>query len=100
MGFSIAVAGKGRHPARPAVRSDHTLFDREKARAVLAVDADANSNLNDVLGVNVHATVGSCGRPRSKRSSPRHAAGGMSMEQLFDYQISRRSSRQRASISW
>ena len=55
---------------------------------MLAVDADANANLNDVLGVKVHATVGAL-RETSleaiKSSAPR--PGGMSMEQLFDYQI-------------
>ena len=53
-----------------------------------AVDADANANLNDVLGVKVHATVGKL-RETSLRSGQvnRSRPGGMSMEQLFDYQI-------------
>jgi CO dehydrogenase maturation factor len=59
-----------------------------KRGAILAVDADANANLNDVLGVKVHATVGKL-RETSleaiKSTAPR--PGGMSMEQLFDYQI-------------
>ena len=54
----------------------------------MAVDADANANLNDVLGVKVHATIGRL-RETSleaiKSTAPR--PGGMSMEQLFDYQI-------------
>ena len=54
----------------------------------MAVDADANANLHDVLGVEVHATVGRL-RETSleavKSTAPR--PGGMSMEQLFDYQI-------------
>jgi CO dehydrogenase maturation factor len=60
----------------------------KKRGAVLAVDADANANLNDVLGVKIHATVGRL-RESSleaiKSTAPR--PGGMSMEQLFDYQI-------------
>jgi CO dehydrogenase maturation factor len=61
----------------------------EKKRGpILAVDADANANLNDVLGLKVHTTVGRL-REESldavKSTAPR--PGGMSMEQLFDYQI-------------
>ncbi|MDA8099922.1 MAG: hypothetical protein M0042_09870, partial [Nitrospiraceae bacterium] len=61
----------------------------EKRRGpVLAVDADANTNLNEVLGVSVHASVGRLREDSLaavKSTAPR--PGGMSMEQLFDYQI-------------
>jgi CO dehydrogenase maturation factor len=54
----------------------------------LAVDADSNNCLNEILGVDVHATVGklreeSLDIVRSGAARP----GGMSMEQLFDYQV-------------
>ncbi len=58
MGFNIAVAGKGgtgkTTVAGLLVRHLVTLG---KGR-VLAVDADANMNLNEVLGVTVHQTIG------------------------------------------
>jgi CO dehydrogenase maturation factor len=55
---------------------------------VLAVDADSNACLHEALGVKVHATIGhlreeSLEKIRSGTDRP----GGMSMEQLFDYQV-------------
>jgi CO dehydrogenase maturation factor len=88
MGFSIAVAGKGGTGKTSLCGLTIRYLIEKKHRAVLAVDADANANLNDVLGVDVHATVGAL-RETSleavKSTAPR--PGGMSMEQLFDYQI-------------
>lgn len=88
MGFSIAVAGKGGTGKTSLCGLTIRYLTEKKRGAVLAVDADANANLNDVLGVRVHATVGKL-RETSldavKSTAPR--PGGMSMEQLFDYQI-------------
>ncbi|MDH4164024.1 MAG: carbon monoxide dehydrogenase [Nitrospirota bacterium] len=88
MGFSIAVAGKGGTGKTSLCGLTIRYLTEKRRGAVLAVDADANANLNDVLGVQVHATVGKL-RETSleavKSTAPR--PGGMSMEQLFDYQI-------------
>ena len=88
MGFSIAVAGKGGTGKTSLCGLTIRYLTEKRRGAVLAVDADANANLNDVLGVTVHATVGKL-RETSleavKSTAPR--PGGMSMEQLFDYQI-------------
>ena len=88
MGFTIAVAGKGGTGKTSLCGLTIRYLTEKKRGAVLAVDADANANLNDVLGVKVHATVGAL-RETSleavKSTAPR--PGGMSMEQLFDYQI-------------
>jgi len=88
MGFTIAVAGKGGTGKTSLCGLTIRYLTERKRGAVLAVDADANANLHDVLGVQVHATVGRL-RETSleavKSTAPR--PGGMSMEQLFDYQI-------------
>ena len=88
MGFVIAVAGKGGTGKTSLCGLTIRYLTERKKGAVLAVDADANANLHDVLGVRVHATVGRL-RETSleavKSTAPR--PGGMSMEQLFDYQI-------------
>ncbi len=88
MGFTIAVAGKGGTGKTSLCGLTIRYLTEKKKGAVLAVDADANANLHDVLGVKVHATVGRL-RETSleavKSTAPR--PGGMSMEQLFDYQI-------------
>jgi CO dehydrogenase maturation factor len=88
MGFTIAVAGKG-GTGKTSLAGLTIRYLTEKRRgAVLAVDADANTNLNEVLGVPVHASVGRLREDSLaavKSTAPR--PGGMSMEQLFDYQI-------------
>jgi CO dehydrogenase maturation factor len=58
MGFHIAVAGKGgTGKTTVAGMILRYLVSRGSGRA-LAVDADANMNLNEVLGLNVHQTIG------------------------------------------
>lgn len=88
MGFTIAVAGKGGTGKTSLCGLTIRYLTEKRRGAILAVDADANANLNEVLGVKVHATVGKL-RETSleaiKSTAPR--PGGMSMEQLFDYQI-------------
>ncbi|MBI5018156.1 MAG: AAA family ATPase [Deltaproteobacteria bacterium] len=58
MGFHIAVAGKGgTGKTTVAGMILRYLVSRGRGR-VLAVDADANMNLNEVLGLSVHQTIG------------------------------------------
>lgn len=88
MGFSIAVAGKGGTGKTSLAGLAIRYLTEKKRGPVLAVDADANANLHQVLGVSVHATVGRLREDSLnavKSTAPR--PGGMSMEQLFDYQI-------------
>jgi CO dehydrogenase maturation factor len=88
MGFSIAVAGKGGTGKTSLCGLTIRYLTEKKSGPVLAVDADANANLHQVLGVKVHATVGAMREDSLaavKSTAPR--PGGMSMEQLFDYQI-------------
>ena len=58
MSFTIAVAGKG-GVGKTALCGLLIQYLCEKGKSpVLAVDADANSNLNEVLGVEVEMTLG------------------------------------------
>jgi CO dehydrogenase maturation factor len=88
MAYVIAFAGKGgTGKTTIAALTVRYLIERKK-KAVLAVDADSNSCLNEALGVQIHATIGklreeSLATVRSGGERP----GGMSMEQLFDYQV-------------
>ncbi len=88
MAYVIAFAGKGgTGKTTIAALTVRYLIERKK-KAVLAVDADSNSCLNEALGVKIHATIGklreeSLATIRSGGKRP----GGMSMEQLFDYQV-------------
>lgn len=88
MAFTIAFAGKGGtgKTSLAALTIKHIIKTRKGP--VLAVDADSNACLNEALGVQVHTTIGrlreeSLEAVRSGGDRP----GGMSMEQLFDYQV-------------
>ena len=57
MSFTIAVSGKGgTGKTTLAGMVLHYLLDKGKG-PILAVDADANANLNEVLGVEVTSTL-------------------------------------------
>jgi CO dehydrogenase maturation factor len=88
MAFVIAFAGKG-GTGKTSLAALTVRYLREKKHGpVLAVDADSNACLHEALGVKLHATIGhlredSLTAVRGGGERP----GGMSMEQLFDYQV-------------
>jgi len=88
MAYTIAVAGKGGTGKTTITALVLRYLLKTKNKSVLAVDADPNSCLNEALGVNVHATIGTL-REDSLQTirSGSERPGGMSMEQLFDYQV-------------
>lgn len=88
MAYLIALAGKGGTGKTSIAALTIRYLLENRNGPVLAVDADSNSCLNEALGITVHTTVGrlreeSLDAVRSGGSRP----GGMSMEQLFDYQV-------------
>jgi CO dehydrogenase maturation factor len=88
MAYVVAFAGKGGTGKTTVAALTLRYLIEKKHKPVLAVDADSNSCLNEALGVSVHATIGklreeSLATVRSGAERP----GGMSMEQLFDYQV-------------
>lgn len=88
MAYIIALAGKG-GTGKTSIAALTIRYLIEKRRGpVLAVDADSNACLNEALGVTVHATIGSL-REESLQvvRSGGDRPAGMSMEQLFDYQV-------------
>lgn len=88
MAFVIAFAGKGGTGKTSIAALTIKYLINRKKKPVLAVDADSNSCLNEALGINVHATIGHL-REESLQTirSGSERPGGMSMEQLFDYQV-------------
>ena len=58
MSHVIAVAGKGGVGKTTLCGLLIQYLCEQKKGPILAVDADANSNLNEVLGVEVEATLG------------------------------------------
>ena len=88
MAFVIALSGKGGTGKTTIAGLTIRYIIEKKKKPVLAVDADSNNCLNEVLGVDIHATIGSL-REESLQTirSGSDRPGGMSMEQLFDYQV-------------
>jgi CO dehydrogenase maturation factor len=58
------------------------LVEEVKGGPVLAVDADPNSNLNEVLGVGVHSTIGEAREMMKKDASP-----GMTKDVWFELKV-------------
>ncbi len=89
MAYVVAFAGKGGTGKTSIAGLTVRYIMETRKKPVLAVDADSNACLNEALGVDVHATIGhlreeSLDKIRAGGERP----GGMSMEQLFDYQVS------------
>ncbi len=88
MAYVIGFAGKGGTGKTTIAALTVRYLLEKKNKTVMAVDADSNSCLNEALGVPVYATIGklreeSLDQIRSGAERP----GGMSMEQLFDFQV-------------
>ncbi len=88
MAYVIAFAGKGgTGKTSLAALTIRYIRDRKK-KPVLAVDADANACLNEALGLEVHATIGSLREDSLKAvRAGGDRPGGMTTDQLFDYQV-------------
>jgi len=82
MAFQIALAGKG-GTGKTTIATLVIRYLLERGRTpILAVDADANSNLNDMLGVELRRTVGEA-REEMKTSVP----VGMTKEVFMEYKV-------------
>ena len=82
MSFTIAVSGKG-GTGKTTLAGMILRYLLEKGRGpILAVDADSNSNLNEVLGVEVQATIGDA-REMMKEDVPT----GMTKDIWFEYKV-------------
>jgi CO dehydrogenase maturation factor len=80
--YTIAVSGKGGTGKTTLCGMFiKYLLDMEKS-PILAVDADANANLNEVLGIEVRSTIGEA-RELMKKDVPT----GMTKETWFEYKV-------------
>ena len=82
MSFTIAVSGKG-GTGKTTIAGFLVRYLLEKGKKpVLAVDADANANFNEVLGVEVRSTIGEV-RDLMRKDIP----VGMTKDVWFEYRI-------------
>jgi CO dehydrogenase maturation factor len=82
LSFTIAVSGKG-GTGKTTLAGMIIRFLLDKGRGpVLAVDADSNSNLNEVLGVDIRSTIGDA-REMMKQDVP----VGMTKDIWFELKV-------------
>ncbi|NOY53506.1 MAG: carbon monoxide dehydrogenase [Deltaproteobacteria bacterium] len=85
MSFSIAVAGKGGTGKTSLTGLLIRYLIRRGKSPVMVIDADANANLNEVLGVAVENTIGELREEILHRDGAQ--PGGMSKEAYFEMMI-------------
>lgn len=88
MGYSIAVAGKGGTGKTSISGLLIRYLIEKRGGPILAVDADANANLNEVLGVKAEETVGHLREDTLiKVNTNGGRPGGLSLEEYLDLRI-------------
>ena len=88
MGYNIAVAGKGGTGKTSLTGLLINNLVSNKNGPVLVVDADANANINEVLGIDVEDTIGSIREEVNQREKQGNAfPGGMTKAQYLQYRL-------------
>ncbi len=87
MSFTIAIAGKG-GTGKTTISSliIRGLLERGK-KPIFAVDADANVNLNEQLGVEVEKTIGAVREDMLQKVGVGEMPAGMTKEQYMEYEL-------------
>lgn len=90
MGYKIAVAGKGGTGKTTLTGLLIDYLVKKSEGPILAVDADANANLNEVLGVDIEETIGEIREDVSQRSlaGDNNFPGGMLKADYLKYKLS------------
>lgn len=88
MGYTIAVAGKGGTGKTSLTGLIINQLVQEDKGPVLVVDADANANINEVLGSDVEATIGEIREEVNQREKQGNTfPGGMTKAQYLQYRL-------------
>lgn len=82
---TIAIAGKGGTGKSTLAALIIRWLSERKSRSILAVDADSNVNLNDLLGVRLKETVGAIREEMRIRIAD--LPGGMTKQQFLEYKV-------------
>ncbi len=85
MGITLAVAGKGGVGKTSITSLMIKALVEEGKKPILAIDADSNSNLHEVLGIIEPKSVG-CVR-EDVRKAGENIPGGMTRDRFMEYQI-------------
>lgn len=82
---TIAVSGKGGTGKTTVTTMIIRWLRDELKQSILAVDADSNVNLNDLLGVEIKETIG--GIREEMREKVSNLPGGMTKHRFLEYKI-------------
>jgi len=82
---TIAISGKGGTGKTTLATLIIRWLDENRPGSVLAVDADANVNLNDTLGIKIRDTVGAIREEMKKNVN--NLPVGMTKQQFLEYKI-------------
>jgi CO dehydrogenase maturation factor len=82
---TIAISGKGGTGKTTVAALIIRWLSEQVSKSILAVDADSNVNLNDVLGVELKETIGSI--REEMKFSVSNLPGGMTKHQFLEYKI-------------
>lgn len=85
MAFTIAVAGKGGTGKTTVTGLIVQRLLQEKAGPILAVDADPNANLGELLGLEVETTVGGLQAETLKKIHDLPA--GVPLDRYMEYEL-------------
>ncbi|MFH1413422.1 MAG: AAA family ATPase [Candidatus Omnitrophota bacterium] len=85
MGYVIAMAGKGGTGKTTIAALIVRIIREKKLGSILAVDADPNSNLSDLLGLELKETVGQI--IDDVAACPEKVTSGMSKGRFIEFQI-------------
>lgn len=87
MGFTIAIAGKGGTGKTTIAALLVKMLKEKEKGSILAVDADPNSNLAEVLGVKIEGTIGEILDEVGEH--PEKIPASMPKDRFIQYQINK-----------
>ena len=88
MTYNIAVAGKGGVGKTSLTGLLIDTLVKQKKDPILVVDADANCNINDVLGLEINGTIGEIKEKANQMEQKREQyPGGMTKSQYLEYEL-------------
>jgi CO dehydrogenase maturation factor len=85
MSITIAITGKGGVGKSTLAALMIRWLNEHGLRSILAVDADSNVNLNDLLGVAAHESIGAL--REEMKAKVTNLPGGMTKHQFLEYKI-------------
>lgn len=82
---TLAISGKGGTGKSTLSALIIRWLNKNKSSPILAVDADSNVNLNDLLGITIQETIGSI--REEMKDAIANLPGGMTKQEFLEYKI-------------